>query len=106
MVKYLVQSTTESEVGPSSSVRSAFEVMMVARKVVRLPAAMEGTLSKKDNFHNHVGAWLEKQELGCTSDVVDSSGKAFINMLTDVFWCIDSHHGSLDGSTSKRTKDC
>ena len=101
-----MQSRAESEVRPSSSVRSAFEVMMVARKVVRLPAAMEGPLSKKDELYNHVRVWLEKRELGCTSDVVDSSRKAFINVLTDVFWCIDRHHDSLDGSTSKRTKDC
>ena len=57
-MKYLVQSSAESEVGPSSSVRSVFEVMMVARKVVTLPAAMEGTLSKKDELYNHVRAWL------------------------------------------------
>ena len=57
-MKCLVQSPAESEVGPSSSVRSAFEVMMVARKVVRIPAAMEGTLSKKDELYNHVRAWL------------------------------------------------
>ena len=105
-MKYLVQSPAESKVGPSSSVRSAFEVMMAVRKVVRLQAAMEGTWSKKDKLYNHVRPWLEKQELGCTSDVVDSSGKAFINVLTNVFWCIDGHHGSLDGSTLKRTKDC
>ena len=55
-MKYLVQSSAESEVGPSSSVRSAFEVMMVARKVVRLPVAMEGTLSKKDDLYNHMCA--------------------------------------------------
>ena len=79
---------------------------MVARKVVRFPAAMEGTLSKKDELYNHVCAWLEKQELGYTSDLVDSLWKAFINALTDVFCCIDGHHGSLDASTSKRTKDC
>ena len=56
---------------------------------------MEGTLSKKDELYNHVRAWLEKRELGWTSDVVDFSGKAFINVLTDVFWCIDGHYGSL-----------
>ena len=68
---------------------------MAARKVVRLLAAKEETLSKKDELYNHVHAWLEKQELGWTSDIVDSSGKAFINVLTDVFWCIDGHHGNI-----------
>ena len=33
---------------------------------------------------NHMHAWLEKWELEWTSDVVDSSGKAFINVLTDI----------------------
>ena len=56
-----MQSPTESEVGPSSSVRSMFEVMIVARKVVKLPAAMEGTLSKKDELYNHVHAWLYRK---------------------------------------------
>ena len=56
-VKYLMQSPPESEAGPS------FGVMMVARKVVRLPAAKEGTLSKKEELCNHVCAWLEKREL-------------------------------------------
>ena len=59
--------------------------MMATRKVVRLPAAMEGTLSKMDELYNHVRVWLENRELGWTSDTVDSSGKAFINVLTDVF---------------------
>ena len=63
-MKYLVQSQAENEVRPSSSVRSVFEVMMASRKVVRLPAAMEGTLCKKDELHNHVRAWLQKRELG------------------------------------------
>ena len=45
--------------------------MMVAIKVVRFAAAMEEILGKKDEFYNHVRAWLEKRELGCTSDVVD-----------------------------------
>ena len=83
-------------------------MMMVARKVVRLPAAMEGTLSKKDEFYNHVCVCgcIEKRELGWSCDIVDSSGKAFINMLAEMFWCIGPHHGSLDGSTSKRTKGC
>ena len=40
-----------------------------------------------------------------SSDIVDSLGKALTNVLADVFWCIDDHHGSLDGSTSKKTKD-
>ena len=60
-MKYLVQFPVESEVDSSSSVRSAFEVMMVARKVVRLPAAMEGTLSKKDELNNHVHVWLYRK---------------------------------------------
>ena len=55
-VKYLVQSPAESEVGPSSSVHSLFEVMMAARKVVRLPLAMAGSLSKKDELYNHMRA--------------------------------------------------
>ena len=84
-MKYLVQSPAESEVGPSSSVRSAFEVMMAARKVIRLPVEKEGTLSKKDELYNHVRAWLEKWELGWMFDVVDSTGKVFINVLTNVF---------------------
>ena len=71
-MKYVVQSPAESEVDPSSSVRSAFEVMMVARKVVRLPTAMEGTLSKKDELYNHVracvarkaGAWMHVRRSG------------------------------------------
>ena len=62
-MKYLVQSPAESEAGPSGSVRSTFEVMMAARKVVRLPIAKEGTLSKKDELYNHLRAWLEKREL-------------------------------------------
>ena len=70
-MKYLVQSPAESEVGPSSSARSVFEVMMVARKVVRLPAATEGTLSKKDELYNYV----------CASGVVNSSRNAFIIVL-------------------------
>ena len=45
-MKFLVQSSAE--------LRSAFEGMMVARKFVRLPSAMEGTLSKKDDLYNHV----------------------------------------------------
>ena len=84
-MKYPEKFPAESKVDPSSSVRSAYEVMIVARKVVRLPAAMEGTLSKKEEIYNHVHAWLEKWELGWTSDVVDSSGKALINVLTDMF---------------------
>ena len=54
---------------PLSSVCSSFEVVMVARKVVGLPVAMEGTLSKKDELYYHVRARLEKRELGCTSDL-------------------------------------
>ena len=64
-MQYLVQSPAESEVSPSSSVCSAFEVMMVARKVVKLLAATEETLSKKDELYNHVRAWLyRKAEAG------------------------------------------
>ena len=59
-----MQSPAVSKAGPSSSVRSVFEVMMAARKVVRLSAAKEGTLSKKDELYNHVCVWLEKRELG------------------------------------------
>ena len=40
--KYLMQSPAEGEAGPSSSLCSAIEVTMAARKVVRLPAAKEG----------------------------------------------------------------
>ena len=55
-VKYLMQSPAVREAGPSSSVRSEFQVMMPARKVVRLPAAKEGTFSKKDELYNY--AWV------------------------------------------------
>ena len=56
-----MQSPADSEVGPSSSVGSMFEVMMVARKVVRLPVAMEGNLHNKDELSNYVCAWIYKQ---------------------------------------------
>ena len=56
-MKYLVQSPSVSEMDPSSSVRSEFGVIIATRKAVRLPAAKKGTLSKKDELDNHVGAY-------------------------------------------------
>ena len=47
---------------------------------------------------------IEKRELGWSSDIMDSSGKPFMNALAAVFWCVDGHYGSLDGSTLKRVK--
>ena len=52
-MKYFVQSPAESEVGPASSVRSAFEMMMVARMVVKL-------LERTKCVHGYI----EKQDLG------------------------------------------
>ena len=109
-MKYLVQSPTEIEVGPRSSVRNTFEEMMVAKDVVRLdPGGNRGDLVQEERTSyttTCVHGYIKKRKLGWSSDVVDSSGKAFINVLADVFRCIDRHHGSLDGFTLNKTKDC
>ena len=59
--------------------------MMAAIKVVRFPAAKEGTFGKKVELCNNMHVWLEKQELGWTFNIVDFLGKAFINVLTDMY---------------------
>ena len=68
-MKYLVQSPAESEAGPSSSVRSAYEVIMVARKVVRLSAAMEleqegRALQPHARVARKAGAWMHVRRSG------------------------------------------
>ena len=95
-MKYLVQSPAESEVGPSSSVHSVFEVMMVARMVVTLPEAMEGTLSKKDEFTTTCVRGYTKRSgsWDCRPTFSGFFRESIYKCVTDVFWCTDGHHGS------------
>ena len=52
-------------------------------------------LSKKDLLYNHLLALLEKGNLGWTSDVVESPGKEFVTLRTDMFWYIDGYRVTL-----------
>lgn len=51
---------------------------------------------------------LEERHLGWSPDIVDSSGKDFINAFTEALWCIDGHEKRLASQPEKskhRRKD-
>ena len=56
------------------------------------PRLPEGRSNKTTKLKNDILKWCEENELGWTSDAVESEGKNFVGNLATVFRELDGHH--------------
>lgn len=84
------------------------QILMEARfRVVlpSLPTAAGQQKSGKFAMKARVREWLEERHLGWSPDIVDSSGKDFINAFSEVLWCTDGHERTLTSRACIIPKD-
>ena len=51
----------------------------------------------KDRMKNKVIDLLEQKQLGWSASYVDTTGRKFVDLLTDVLWYLNGCHKSLEG---------
>ncbi len=57
----------------------------------------DGQTTGKDKMKNKVIDLLEQKQLRWSSSYVDTTGRKFVDLLTDVLWCLDGCHKALEG---------
>ena len=78
--------------------KDAFSVLMSAQQQLKLPSKISSeSASKNAKFQrrNAITDWLDTNKLGWSATIVESHGRSFISLLSDVLWHIDGHHSTL-----------
>ena len=75
-----------------------FMRLMAASREKKLPERYDkasASSNGKLKLSNAIIDWLEKNDLGVSSDCVDHLEKELVSVLTNAFWCIDGHYMTL-----------
>ena len=70
--------------------------MATQRNTKNLPPAFpENKPNRKIQLKNDILKWLERNELGWSTDACEQQGNKFINTLTETLWNLDGHAETL-----------
>ena len=85
----------KKQLGSSNPPVNAFSIMMSAQRQM-LPPLISQPRNKKDDLHNAVIQFLEKDSLTWTSSEVDCGlASMTVKTLTDVLWYVDGHQNKF-----------
>ena len=81
----------------NSNIVNIFTLMMATqRNNKNLPPAFpENKPNRKIQLKNDILKWLERNELGWSTDACEQQGNKFINTLTETLWNLDGHAETL-----------
>ena len=75
-----------------------FSVLMSVQQQLKLPSKISPESTSKNakfQLRNAITDWLDTNKLGWSATIVESHGRSFISLLSDVLWHIDGHHSTL-----------
>ena len=98
-VKFYVSKSDSSTADSTSGRPNAFAILMHSscQQSTRrtLPSRVGNVKNKKDELHNAIITFLEKEELCWNpSEVERGVASTTVSVLCDVLWYIDGHHAS------------
>ena len=97
-VRFYVKKDDEpsSVSSPPVQLPNAFTILMAHRSPSRtLPPRIAPARNKKDELHNAIIDWLEKEELAWSPSIECKTGFNTVCTLCDVLWYLDGHYSTL-----------
>ena len=93
-LKFVIVSPEKAVVEPVRPLLDAVQIMRDAQLSKYIPKKVAEHTSK-DKLRNQFIDLLEEQKLGWSNDTVESTGKKFVNVLTDILWYVDGYEQTI-----------